>query len=149
MEKWQLDALNFEVKVIETFLGFKFEGETVEEKHLFVGAHRDKRVEVTSEKLKQAYESYVKNPAQDMKLYAMNDENHVLHYSWEDALAYYTELVGQDTFDEQKDESTGDEIEPSDYTVVIESEEGEIRGTVKEFIEKGIITGEEYFAIPC
>lgn len=99
--------------------------------------------------LKQAYEDHVKNPAQNMKLYAMNDENHVLHNSWEDALAFYTELVGQDTFDEQRDESTGDEIEPSDYTAVIESEEGEIRGTVKELIDKGFITGEEYFAIPC
>lgn len=49
MENWQLDALNFEVKAIETFLGFKFEGETVEEKQVFVAAHKDKRVEVTSE----------------------------------------------------------------------------------------------------
>lgn len=149
MEKWQLDALNFEVKAIETFLGYKYEGVTVEDKQLFVDKHRDKRVEVTSEMLKQAYEDYVRNPAKNMKLYAMNDENHVLHYSWEEALAFYTELVGQDTFDEQKDESTGDEIEPSEYTAVIESEEGEIRGTVKELIEKGFITGEEYFAVPC
>lgn len=147
MEKWQLDALNFEVKAIETFLCYKFEGETVEEKQAFVAKHKDKRVEVTSEMLKQAYEDHVKNMAQSMKVYAMNDENHVLHYSREDALTYYTELVGQDTFDEQKDESTGDEIEPSEFTVVIESEEGVLRGTVKEFIDKGVITEEEYFAI--
>ncbi|MGE7092560.1 hypothetical protein ACQKII_14165 [Lysinibacillus sp. NPDC048646] len=64
MEKWQLDALNFEVKAIETFLGFKFEGETIEEKQEFVAAHKDKRTEVTSELLRQAYEDYVKNPTQ-------------------------------------------------------------------------------------
>lgn len=149
MEKWQLDSLNFEVKAIETFLGYKFEGETTEDKQSFVAKHKDKRVEVTSEMLKQAYEEHVKNPALNMKVYAMNDENHVLHYSWEDALTYYTELVGQDTFDEQKDESTGDEIEPSEFTVSIENEESVLRGTVKEFIEKGVITGEEYFAVPC
>lgn len=55
MEKWQLDALNFEVKAIETFLGIAFEGETVEQKQEFVAAHKDKRTDVTSELLRTAY----------------------------------------------------------------------------------------------
>lgn len=58
MEKWQLDALNFEVKAIETFLGITFEGETVEQKQEFVVVHKDKRTEVTSKLLRTAYEDY-------------------------------------------------------------------------------------------
>lgn len=146
MEKWQLDALNFEVKAIETFLGYKFEGKTIEDKQVFVTKHKDKRVDVTIKMLKQTYEDHVKTPAQSMKVYAINDFNHVLHYSWEEALNYYTELVGQDTFDKQKDECTGDEFEPSEFFVVITKEESVLRGTVKELIEKGVITGVEHFA---
>ncbi len=56
MEKWQLDALNFEVKAIETFLGIKFEGETMEDKQMFVSAYKDKRREATKELLLQSYE---------------------------------------------------------------------------------------------
>lgn len=56
MEKWQLDALNFEVKAIETFLGIKFEGETIEDKQMFVSAYKDKRREATKELLIQSYE---------------------------------------------------------------------------------------------
>ncbi|QGG51587.1 hypothetical protein [Lysinibacillus pakistanensis] len=63
MEKWELDALNFEVKAIETFLSIKFEGETVEDKKTFVSAHKDKRTEVTRELLRQSYEEQVRNQA--------------------------------------------------------------------------------------
>lgn len=56
MEKWQLDALNFEVKAIETFLGITFEGETIGDKQMFVSAHKDKRRETTNELLIQSYE---------------------------------------------------------------------------------------------
>lgn len=62
MEKWQLEALNFQVKAIETFLGLKFEGKSVEEKQAFVSEHKDKRTEITSELLRQSYEELVKNP---------------------------------------------------------------------------------------
>jgi len=59
MEKWQLDALNFEVKAIETFLGIKFEGETVEDKQTFVSTYKDKRRETTKELLKQSFEEFI------------------------------------------------------------------------------------------
>lgn len=60
MDKAHLDALNFEVKAIETFLGYAFTGETTEEKQAFVEKHRNKRVEVTSELLRQSYLDYKK-----------------------------------------------------------------------------------------
>lgn|GEM_PF-4439186 len=56
MEKWQLGALNFEVKAIETFLGIKFEGETIVDKQMFVSTYKDKRREATKELLIQSYE---------------------------------------------------------------------------------------------
>jgi len=56
MEKWQLDALNFEVKAIETFLGIKFEGKTIADKQTFVSKYKNKRREATKELLMQSYE---------------------------------------------------------------------------------------------
>ena len=59
MEKSQLEALNFKVKSIETFLGIPFQGETITDKNVFVVQHWDERVRVTDKLLRDSYEEYV------------------------------------------------------------------------------------------
>lgn len=60
MEKWQLEGINFEIKAIETFLGIKFEGESLEQKIAFIAEHKEKRLEVTGDLLRKAYVDYLK-----------------------------------------------------------------------------------------
>ncbi|MEK4025432.1 hypothetical protein [Sporosarcina sp. FSL W7-1283] len=59
MEDGLLQALNFEVKAIETFLGYKFEGETNEDKKLFADKHKEERRAYTSALMEDMYNEYV------------------------------------------------------------------------------------------
>ena len=53
-------TLNFNVKAIETFLGVKFQGSTIQDKEDFVAEYHVKRVETTTKLMKDAYEEYIK-----------------------------------------------------------------------------------------
>lgn len=60
MEDWQVDVINFEVKAIETFLGIKFTGGTMEDKQKFVKDHVNDRRKATSELMAQGYQDYIR-----------------------------------------------------------------------------------------
>ena len=53
-------TLNFNVGAIETFLGIKFEGSTMQDKEKFVAEYHAKRVETTNKLMQEGYEDYVK-----------------------------------------------------------------------------------------
>jgi hypothetical protein len=53
-------TLNFNVKAIETFLNINFKGYTIQDKEDFVAEHHAKRVEATTQLMKEGYEEYVK-----------------------------------------------------------------------------------------
>lgn len=57
-------TLNFNAKAIETFLGIKFQGSTVQDKEKFVAEYHVKRVEATTKLMKEGYEDYVKRTKQ-------------------------------------------------------------------------------------
>lgn len=59
MSKIYMDALNFEVKAIETFLGYKFEGSTIEDKQIFADRYKEERKAWTSEMLDEMHVEYV------------------------------------------------------------------------------------------
>lgn len=59
MEQGQLDALNFEVKAIETFLGYEFKGVSIEDKQVFASKYKEERRAWTSNMLDEAYVQYV------------------------------------------------------------------------------------------
>ena len=52
-------ALNFNVKAIETFLGVTFQGSTTQDKEKFVAEYHAKRVETTTKLMKEGYEDYI------------------------------------------------------------------------------------------
>jgi len=53
-------ALNFNVKAIETFLGVMFQGSTIQDKEKFVAEYHAKRVEVTDKLMQEGFEEYKK-----------------------------------------------------------------------------------------
>lgn len=55
MKNSQIEALNFKVKSIETFLGVIFKGKTISEKQVFVEKHWEERVLFTDELLRDSY----------------------------------------------------------------------------------------------
>ena len=63
MKNWQIRALNFEVRAIETLLGIKFEGTTLKEKQSFAEKHKSDRIALTAELLRQSHENYMKDQA--------------------------------------------------------------------------------------
>lgn len=59
MDASKLQALNFKVSSIETFIGVPFRGETIADKEEFVAKHWDERVKVTDKLLKDSYDEYL------------------------------------------------------------------------------------------
>lgn len=55
MEDGLLQALNFEVKAIETFLGYEFKGESIEDKQEFAAKYKEERKAWTTNMLEEAY----------------------------------------------------------------------------------------------
>lgn len=54
-----LEALNFKVKSIETFLDIPFQGISIADKQDFVAQHWEERVKVTDKLLSDSYEEYL------------------------------------------------------------------------------------------
>lgn len=56
MEKWEIEALHVEIIAIESFLGIKFVGTTLQEKQEFVSKHREERVKVSTKLMEADFE---------------------------------------------------------------------------------------------
>jgi len=81
-----------------------------------------------------------------MKVYRMNENDFVLHNSFDEAVEYYDKTTGM--FEECKDEDTGQEFDIDKFIIKVTDDNEEFLGkmTVKEAAEKGLVGVPDLFS---